>query len=80
MCVKIVAECREYVFLETVAIEDTHDDETRPKTRKRLKKWTDLREAKVGEPCIFYIYTPKRYTHEQKDNQTCRLLSVLFHT
>ncbi len=24
--------------------------ETRPETRKRLKKWADLREVKVGEP------------------------------
>ena len=61
VCVKIVAECKEYVSLETVAIQDTQDrvflfirylypDETRPETRKRQKKWADLREAKVGEP------------------------------
>ena len=61
MCVKIVAECKEYVLLETVAILDTQDrlflfiqylypDETRPELRERLKKWADLREAKVGEP------------------------------
>ena len=60
-CVKIVAECKEYVLLETVAIQDTQHrvflfiqyldpDETRPETRKRQKKWADLREAKVGEP------------------------------
>ena len=64
MCVKIVAEYKEYVLLETVAIKDTQDrvflfiryldpDETRPDTRKRPKKWADLCEAKVtevGEP------------------------------
>ena len=61
MCVKIVAECKEYVLLETVAIQDTqhrvflfiqylYPDETRPETRKRQKKWADLHEAKVREP------------------------------
>ena len=61
MCVKIVAECKGYVLLETVAIQDTqhrvflfiqylYPHETRPETRKRQKKWADLREAKVGEP------------------------------
>ena len=61
MCVKIVAECKEYVLLETVAIQDTQDrvflfiqylyhDETRPETRKRPQKWADLCEAKVGGP------------------------------
>ena len=46
MCVKIVAECKEYGLLETVAIHDTQDtvflfirylfpDETRPETRKK---------------------------------------------
>ena len=61
VCVKIVAECKEYVLMETVAIQDTQDrvflfirylypDETRPETRKRRKKWADLWEAKVGEP------------------------------
>ena len=60
MCVKIVAECKEYVLLETVAIQDTQDrvflfirylypDETRPETRKRPKNWADLCEAKVAE-------------------------------
>ena len=60
MCVKIVAECKEYVLMETVAIQDTQDrvfffirllypDETGPETRKRPKKWADLCEAKVGE-------------------------------
>ena len=45
MCVKIVAECKEYELLETVAIQDTQDrvllfirylypDEIRPETRK----------------------------------------------
>ena len=49
------------MLLETVAIQDTqhrlfvfiqylHPDETRSETRKRLKKWADLREAKVEEP------------------------------
>ena len=48
MCVKIVAECKEYVLLETVAIQDLQDrvfllirylypDETRPETRKKTK-------------------------------------------
>ena len=57
VCVKIVAECKEYVLMETVAIQDTQDrvflfirflypDETRPETRKRPKKWADL----CGEP------------------------------
>ena len=52
MCLKIVAECKEYVLMETVAIQDTQDrvylfirylyrDETRPETRKRPKKWAD---------------------------------------
>ena len=65
MCVKIVADCKEYVLLETVAIQDTrhrvflfiqylYRDETRPETRKRQKKWADLRERKsrsqYGEP------------------------------
>ena len=61
VCVKIIAECKEYELLETVAIPDTQDrvslfiqylypDETRPETRKRPKKWADLCEAKIGEP------------------------------
>ena len=64
MCVKIVAECKEYELLETVAIQDTQDrvflfirylylDETRPETRKGPKKcwkWADLCKAKIGEP------------------------------
>ena len=61
MWVKIVAECKEYELLETVAIQDTqarvflfiqylYPDETRPETRKRPKKWADLCEAKVEEP------------------------------
>ena len=60
VCVKIAAECKEDVLLETVAIQDTQDrvfvfiqyfypDETRPQTRKRPKKWADLCEAKVRE-------------------------------
>ena len=63
MCVKIVAECKEYVLLETVAIQDTQDrvflfirylyrDETRPETRKRPKKWADLCEAKVRRGAV----------------------------
>ena len=61
VCVKIVAECKEYVLLETVAIQDTqhrvflfiqylYPDETRPEMRKRQKRWADLHEVKVGEP------------------------------
>ena len=61
VCVKIIAECKEYELLETVAIQATQDrvflfiqylypDETRPGTRKRPKKWDDLCEAKIGEP------------------------------
>ena len=61
MCVKIIAECKEYVLMETVAIQDTKDrvflfiqylypDETPPEMRKRPKKWADLCEAKVREP------------------------------
>ena len=62
MCVKIVAECKEYVLVETLAIQDTQDrvflfiqylypGETRPETRKRPKtEWADLCEAKIGEP------------------------------
>ena len=64
MCVKIVAECKEYKLLETVATQDTQDrvflfirylypDETQPETRKKPKKcwkWDDLCEAKIGEP------------------------------
>ena len=59
--VKIVAECKEYELLETVAIQDTQDRvflfiwylypyETRPETRKRPKKWADMCEGKIGEP------------------------------
>ena len=58
MCVKIVAECKEY---DNVAIQDTQDrvfliirylypDETQPETRRRPRKWADLCEAKIGEP------------------------------
>ena len=65
VCVKIVAECKEYVLLATAAIQDLQDrvflfirylyhDETRPETRKRPKKWADLCEAKVGEPSKIY--------------------------
>ena len=65
MCVKIVAECKEDMLLETVAIQDTKDkvfffirylylNETRPEMRKRPKKWADLCEAKVGEPSRIY--------------------------
>ena len=61
MCVKIAAECKEDVLLETVAIQNTKDrvflfirylypDETQPETRKIPKKWDDLCEAKVVEP------------------------------
>ena len=61
VCVAIVAECKEYELVETEEIQDTQDrvflfirylfpDETRPKTRKRPKKWADLCEAKIGEP------------------------------
>ena len=61
VCVKIIAECKEYELLETVAIPETQDrvslfiqylypDETRPETRKRPKKWAGLCEAKIGEP------------------------------
>ena len=61
MCVKIVAERKEYELLETVAIQDTQDrvflviqylypDETRPETRKRPKKWADLCEEKIWKP------------------------------
>ena len=60
MCVKIVAECKEYELLETVAIRGTQDrvflfirylypNETRPEMRKRPKKWDDPCEAKIGE-------------------------------
>ena len=53
MCAKIVAECKEYELLETVAIQDTQDrvflfirylypDETRPETR------TDQRSEPVA--------------------------------
>ena len=49
MCVKIVAECKDCVLLETVAIQGMQDriflfirylypDETRPETRKKNKK------------------------------------------
>ena len=66
MCVKIVAECNEYVLLGTVAIQDTQDrvfvfirhiyaDETRPETRKRPKKWADLGEAKIGESSDYFF-------------------------
>ena len=61
MCVKIVAECKEYELFETVAIQDTQDrvflfipyfylHETQPETRKRPKECADLCEAKIGEP------------------------------
>ena len=49
VCVKIVAECKEYELLETVAIQDTQDrvflfirclypDETRPRNEKKTKE------------------------------------------
>ena len=49
MYVKIVPECKEYVLLETVAIQDTQDrvfvfirylcpDEIRPETRKKRSR------------------------------------------
>jgi len=49
VCVKIVAECKEYVLLEAVAIQDAQDrvflfiqylypDETRPEIRKKTKE------------------------------------------
>ena len=61
MFVKIVPECKEYLLLETVAIQDTqhgvfffiqylYPEDTQQETRKRLEKWADLRAAKVGEP------------------------------
>ena len=67
MCVKIVAECKEDVLLETVAIQNTKDrvfffirylypDEIRPETREIPKKWADLCEANIEEPSwIFSI-------------------------
>ena len=66
MCVKIVAECKEDVLLETVEIQNTKDrvflfirylypDETRPETRKIPKKWADLCEAKVREPSWIFL-------------------------
>jgi len=61
VCVKIIAECKEYVLLEAAAIQDTYNrvflfiqflypDETRPELRKRPKKWADLCKAKAREP------------------------------
>jgi len=58
-CVKIVAECKEYVLLEVVAIQDAQDrvflfiqylypNETWPETTKRPEKWADLCKAKAG--------------------------------
>ena len=72
MCVKIVAECKEDVLLETVAIQNTKDrvfllirylypDETRPETRRIPKKWADLCEAKVGEPSWIFRTRVRRY-------------------
>ena len=73
MCVKIVAECKEYVLLETVAIQDTQDrvflfiryldpDETRPDTRKRPKKWADLCEAIENFFDLGFATTVKTYS------------------
>ena len=80
VCVKIVAECKEYELSKTVAIQDTQDivflfirylypDETRPETRKRPKKWADLCEAKIGEPStrissIYYYHLSQHAENE----------------
>ena len=59
MCVKIVAKCKEYELLETVAIQNTQDRlflfsrylypmKLDQKREKRPKKWADLCEGKVG--------------------------------
>ena len=72
MCVKIVAECKEDVLLETVAIQNTknrvflfihcpYPDETRPETRKIPQKWADLCEAEVGEPSWIFSISVRRY-------------------
>ena len=74
MFVKIIAECKEDVFLETVAIQDTQDrvfvfirylypDETRLETRKRPKKWADLCEAKNYRGAVedFFRSRVRRY-------------------
>ena len=59
MCVKIVAECKEDVLLETVAIQDTknrvfpfiwylYPDETRPGNEKKTKEVADRGQAYSG--------------------------------
>ena len=64
MCVKIVAECKEYVLLETVAIQDTQDrvfkysssfHTSRPmkldqKREKDQRSGLICAKAKIGEP------------------------------
>jgi len=61
VCVKIVADFKEYLLLEVVAIQNAKDrvvlfiqylylDENRPETRKRT--WADLCEAKRGRGAI----------------------------
>ena len=72
MCVKIVAECKEDVLLETVAVQNTEDrvflfirylypDETRPETRKMPKKWADLWKRKSGSCRGFFRSRVRRY-------------------
>ena len=65
MCVKIVAECKEDVLLETVAIQITKDrailfiqylypDETRPETRKNTKVGWSVRSESRGVVVDFF--------------------------
>ena len=72
MCVKIVAECKEYELLETVAIQDTQDrvflfirclypDETRPETRKRPRSGLICAKRKPGSRRGFLRSRVRRY-------------------
>ena len=55
MCVKIIAKCKEDVFVGDCSNTDLYPGETRPETRKILKKWADLCKAKVGEPSRIFL-------------------------
>ena len=87
MCVKIVAECKEDVLLETVAIQNTKDrvflfirylypDKTRPETRIP-KKWADLGKAKVGEPSRIFSISGSPLIQKPQQFMACIFFFIL---